>query len=682
MDRPLELAFAPIHALCPGESYEIDLAADGGEPPYSWSLVMDSTGAKLSSKTGAAVSLTGALDKSHPSVTVALKDSSGATQTKDVALNVLTAGPGLCPVLRPASLPAACTNNPYVVLKDVIGVDGGTAPFSWEALSIPEGLRFDTSDQTVSGTALPAGKETPFTVRVTDAKGRQIQGAFPLTYRDKCWLAFTRNTNGDSRLRLYDPALQTYAASLDASSTNTSVADFEFSPDGELVAYRRATSDRTQELVLLNIPTWQEQVLAIPGSVLSYSWSPGARFLAVAYLDDAGNTWLGGIDATNAGETPLPQLTPVEVMDATFARLDSALSWLENNTLVAFHADSHLTDPIVTEAPYFVSFTGTGFAFDGIGGNSWPTPVELVPAKGGVFVAANPPGEPLLDFTNYLGSESDSFLSGSVVTGVADPAGLYVGLSLHRQLESYATAESGGTSDPPKPWNLSRGGTLDVGCDAILAWNPAHEQVVCDVAVGSAPNTTGEIRLYDLDAATTSATKLTLSQLLNYSQGGTAGRRRSFSPASDLFAFVTHDNVLVANAVSAQIKVSMSIALDAAKDQPSELAFSPDQTLLLWQSGAELGVTALETNPRQSWFEGMLPPPACAEDFPAGPSHWCGRSSRASALVWEPGSRFAAAMTATHGVRVYDFSQFVTGSAIQFSDACTADCNSDLVFQP
>ncbi len=684
---PLALTFTPTQALCPGQAYEIALTAQGGVGPYTWSLAADTTGATLSSVTGMSVTLDGAADKSQPTVSVSVKDATGAAQTKDIALNVMSVADGSCVQVTPATLPPPCIDNPYVVPDpSAISKQGGSAPYTWKAISIPEGLQFDTTTQTLSGTALASGANTPLTLSVTDSLGHQSQFTYALEYRDKCWLAFTQNADGDTRLRLYDPALQTYAGSVDGSPNNTGVVDFKFSPDGELVAYRRATSDRTQQLVLLNVPIWQEQVLAIPGSVLSYSWSPGARFLAVAYLDADGNTLLGGIDATNVDSTQstVSLLNPIQVMDATHARLNSDLLWLHDNQLVAFHGDLAFDPLNPQDEPYFVGFSGTGFVGVTTPEYGYDLPVDLEPAVNGVFAIAHNPSQNFLDFWNYATNESDSFLNPPVQSAVADPEGRFVAFPLQGELELAFTAESGGTTDPPRSWNLSRGNTVDVGCDSILGFNPQTEQVVCDKQVGVSPDTTAEVRLFDLAPATKSAEKLTLAQLTGYHAGDAANRRRSFSAAGDLFAFTTRDAVFVSSSVSAQVEFSMPITPLVAKDQPGELAFSPDGSILLWQSGPELGVMALAKNGRQNWYDAnndLLPPQPCAEEFVSDPKAWCGRSTP-SAVAWSSTSLFAAAMTAGHGLRAYDLSQFASAFVTTSSEACTADCNTDFVFQP
>ncbi|HEY8945854.1 MAG TPA: WD40 repeat domain-containing protein, partial [Polyangiaceae bacterium] len=431
--------------------------------------------------------------------------------------------------------------------------------------------------------------------------------------------------------------------------------------------------------------TWQEQVLTIPGSVLSYAWSPGARFLAAAYSDSAGSTWLGGVDATSAdtvfaNQTAIPSLSAVRVMDSTHAKLNSELLWLESNTLVAFHGDEQTSDISVQEGPYFVAFNGAGFGAVTDFGIGYDQPLDLEPAQGGIFAIAGTPAQRSLDFWNYSGDAADFYLKGPLQSAVADPEGRYVAYPLHGQLEVAFTSQSGGTSDPPTLWNLSRNSSLDMSCGSILAWNPKSQQLVCDAQVGSPA--TGEVRLYDLDAGTKSAMKLPLSQLTGYHQGDAGARRRTFSPQADLFAFTTRDGAFVANDISAQVEFDMTLPPLASRDQPGELAFAPDQSVLLWLSGTALGAMALEKNGYQVWVDGLLAPPACAEEFVSAPRTWCGRSSPATALAWSPSSRFAAAMSTTHGVRVFDFSEFAQAKLQWSDDACATNCNSDFVFQP
>jgi len=203
---PFFIHASAANTLCPGQSYQIELNATGGIPPFSWALADGSpTTLQLSATTGATIQVSGLASKPQPNLQVSAQDSSGSAVTTEIALTIGAVGPGECPQITPAQLPNPCSENAYH--SDEVTVTGGTAPFVWQALSIPEGLTFDTALQVLGGTAMPAGASTPLTLQVSDSKGRQTQMTYPLLYRDRCWLGYTSAANG-SQIHLYDPGLR------------------------------------------------------------------------------------------------------------------------------------------------------------------------------------------------------------------------------------------------------------------------------------------------------------------------------------------------------------------------------------------------------------------------------------------------------------------------------------------
>jgi WD40 repeat protein len=660
------------------------LTVSGGNAPYTWSLAADETDATLSSTSGNSVQLAGSADPLNPKLTVSVEDSSDTSVSRDITLDLLNTGPGGCPTLEPTALPAACAQNPYFAQNIV--VDGGTAPFTWKALSMPDGLSFDPNTQIISGTANASGAMTPVTLEVEDSNGHKTQGTYPLTYRDKCWFGYASSASGDSKIHLYDPALGTHALSLEASLNNNGVVDFKFSPDGQYLVYRRTVSGSAQDLVLASAPNWQERVLDFGGSVLEYSWSPGASLLAVAFQDGDGNTLVGGLNAAGASTviangTALTLLHAIPIMDPTYAPLNSDLTWIQSNQYVAFHADALPGSGFGAEAAYFVHFDGGGFSsLSGRAGLPYLGPIQLQPAKNGVF-AIFPSDFPQLDFWGTRNDlDYDEYL-GSDTTGTADPEGLYVARSKLGKLDLFFSAESGGTNDPPTPWTPSAD-----SCASILAWNPAHEEIACDAASADPINDpNGRALLYTLDAGTASVSARNLKELSGYQPGDATTLRRAFSPQGDFLVFTSDTTAYVANVTGWYVQTQFLAPPYAIPGSASELSFSPDQTLVLWQLGGLLGVASLQTSGPSHWYGDDSPlqsPTQCAEEYSADPAHWCGSSSPPPALTWAPDSRFAAALTAANTLRVYDFSQFTIGTELVWTEACETGCSSNFAFQP
>ncbi len=690
---PFNVQASPTATLCPGQGFTVQLSALGGVSPYTWALPDGSAaGIVLSATTGATGQVSGIASKPQPSLQVSAHDENGAATTTDIPLTVGAIGPGECPQITPNQLPDPCQDNQY--FTNAITVTGGTAPFVWTALSVPAGLSFDANLQTVSGTALPPGASTPLTLQVTDDTGHQTQMTYPLAYRDKCWLGFTSTAAANPKVHLFDPALGNLSPALEGSANNTGVVDFKFSPDGKFLVYRRAeTAGGTQDLVLAIAPNWQEQVLDLGGSVLEYSWSHSASVLAVAFQNDTG-TMLGGINVANAvaapasggGITGTQALQPVLMIDPASAPLSSDLLWFQADAYLAFHADAFPGVFPGFESPYYAHLDSAGFSpVSPLGSNPYLGTIALLPAQSGVFAfSLGPPPE--LDFYgSAAGLDYDIYLQPGQVSGVADPAGLYVALPTQNKLQLMLTSESGGAGESPTTWTT----TAD-DCSSILAWDPHTERIACDANLAATDGgaATGEVRLFSFTGGPTTpqVAMAPMKALSGYQQGDVVGHRRSFSAAGNWLAFST-DSALIVGDVRETPQVQQQVSLPAGSlpTDPSGLAFSPDETLLLWQISGRLGVIALQKNGVPSFYgdigslQGSTP---CNEEFTDGPGTWCGGLTNPGAPVWSADSRFAATFTTTQGVRVYDLENYVASGSVVHIDACDGGCSGDLTFQP
>lgn len=690
---PFDVQASATTTLCPGQGFTVQLSATGGVAPYTWALPDGSAASTvLSATTGAAVQVSGIASKPQPSLQISTHDESGAAVTTNIPLTVGAVGPGECPQITPNQLPDPCQDNQYYT--NAITVTGGTAPFVWTALSVPAGLSFDANLQTVSGTALPAGASTPLTLQVTDNTGHQTQMTYPLAYRDKCWLGFMSAAAANPKAHLFDPALGNLSPALESSANNAGVVDFKFSPDGKFLVYRRAeAAGGTQDLVLAIAPNWQEQVLDVGGSVLEYAWSHSASVLAVAFQNDTG-TMLGGINVANAAAAPASgggitgtqTLQPVQMIDPASAPLSSDLLWFQDDAYLAFHADGLPGADTGFESPYYAHLDSGGFsAVSQLSTGPYFGPITLLPALNGVFAFyAGPP--PALDFNgSAAGLDFDTYLGPGRVSAVADPAGLYVALPTQSKLQLLLTSESGGSQDPPATWT-----TTTDACSSILAWDPHAERIACDadVAATDGGTATGEVRLFSFTGGpTTPQVVMTpMKALAGYQQGEVSGHRRSFSAGGNWLAFSTESALIVGDVREApQVQQQVPLPAGSLPTDPSALAFSPDETLLLWQISGRLGVIALQKNGVPSFYGdigSLQGSTVCNEEFTDGPGTWCGGLTNPGAPVWSADSRFAATFTTTQGVRVYDLESYISSGSVVHIDACDAGCSGDFTFQP
>ena len=153
------------------------LPATGGTPGYTYSITPGSTlplGLSLS-PAGLLSGLPVALGDFTFSLTAT--DSKGCSAAANFSLRV-----GLLPLvmsLPPAALPdgQVGTNYPAQFIPQPIG---GTAPYTYTATNVPNGLNFDPATRAISGTP-SLGGTFQINVTVTDANGLTASQTYPIT---------------------------------------------------------------------------------------------------------------------------------------------------------------------------------------------------------------------------------------------------------------------------------------------------------------------------------------------------------------------------------------------------------------------------------------------------------------------------------------------------------------------
>ncbi|MDF0644119.1 MAG: putative Ig domain-containing protein [Nitrospira sp.] len=158
---------SPLPSGSIGIRYSTTLAASGGNPAYSWSLV----GGSPSLPNGLSLSSTGVISGTPTTIqTVTSKfqvvDSS--TPTPQVAQQTLTISINAVPqptISAPATLANGIVGRPYPQTQ--LTASGGTPPYTgWTVTpALPSGLVFNTATGTISGTpSAPSNQSHTFTV--------------------------------------------------------------------------------------------------------------------------------------------------------------------------------------------------------------------------------------------------------------------------------------------------------------------------------------------------------------------------------------------------------------------------------------------------------------------------------------------------------------------------------------
>ncbi len=146
--------------------YSTTLAAEGGEPPYTWSVSAGSLppGLTLESTTG--------VISGEPSTagtyrfTAAATDAGGQKAIR--AFEIVVAD------LPPLRIETASAGSPTIGTDHSVDLkaSGGTPPYTWSLASgaLPDGIRLDAANARLTGKAEKPGTYT-FTIRVTDSSG-------------------------------------------------------------------------------------------------------------------------------------------------------------------------------------------------------------------------------------------------------------------------------------------------------------------------------------------------------------------------------------------------------------------------------------------------------------------------------------------------------------------------------
>jgi hypothetical protein len=156
---------SPLAGATTGTSYDVQLAAAGGVPSYTWSLASGSVPAGLSLYSDGEIFGTPTAVGTS-SFTVEVTDSSTPTPqtvTKSFTLTVTAAG---SLAITTTSLASATVGSYY---QEELGASGGFQPYTWSLASgsLPAGLTLDAAGY-FYGTPTAAGTSS-FTVEVTDS---------------------------------------------------------------------------------------------------------------------------------------------------------------------------------------------------------------------------------------------------------------------------------------------------------------------------------------------------------------------------------------------------------------------------------------------------------------------------------------------------------------------------------
>ena len=171
----LRILPAPLSEVTLGEPLTLQLKADGGAPPYSWSAAGLPAGVSLDSAAGV-VSGTPSVAPGDYAATITVRDASAQTATTALRLTIVAP----LAVASQTLLPGATVGVTY---SQALKASGGSGAQAWRLAggTLPPGIQMDAGGK-LGGVARGAGDFT-FRAEVRDAGGRVASQLFSLSAR-------------------------------------------------------------------------------------------------------------------------------------------------------------------------------------------------------------------------------------------------------------------------------------------------------------------------------------------------------------------------------------------------------------------------------------------------------------------------------------------------------------------
>lgn len=363
---PLRLTTTQLPDGLAGGLYQAELFAEGGVPPYTWSVASGTLppGVQLDPAGTPATQLSGQPTQAGSYVAeILVQDVDGRRAMRTFTIDI--AGPATPPTISTVSLPTTTECQGYYAELEVTG---GLGPFSWSLVSgaLPPGLSLQTMgtpNSSIAGYPAAVGSYS-VTVQVQDSLGQidtrtlSLQSdANPNLAR---WAVLVSRIAGTRDIYLSDLCTASPTPAIRATTgAGQLFGNFvALSEDGRKLAYigDYATSG-VQELFVVDlsgtVPTAPVRVhppAAAFQDVRSFAWSPDGRFLAFfGRLNGPSQVWVVDVSQPAMPGVARVVSSPSGLANPSVTDLrwspDSRYLAYRGNLEVSGRADIYLTTP-------------------------------------------------------------------------------------------------------------------------------------------------------------------------------------------------------------------------------------------------------------------------------------------------------------------------------------------------
>lgn len=629
-----------LPAICPGEVFAASLLAEAGdEQTYVWTADLDpETGLRVEHDKVSGW-FSGAPSGDAIRFSSSVRDAYCASEPRELTLPVLLAGSEHCPAIQVVSdefsheqLPPPCLGNDYQEALSATQANTSGTDYQWREVQSSPGLHFDPASATILGRPTGPGE---LVVQLSDAQPRTIEAHFAIVPRERCWLGYLADDSGARRLELFDARLPDEPSAqraFPAKPGSSTVLDFAFSSEGTFVVYRLLDESGSASLQLLNLRTWQEEPLVIPGSVSSYNWSSssaGAPVLAVQSTHDDDSTWLGAVNLERVVTDPhadaaqTPRMTGIQYLTPVAATLRSEQFWLAGASSAFF---TMLPEDDVARVAQMARYGAGAVSLLPPRSDAWfYDAARFWPGQNGFFVI-----DPSASFHHFFASDGGAAILHDAGALIA-PSGRFVARAQQDLLQVFRSSDTSWSSEST-PWATAE------GCTTLLAWAQGRERIAC--ARASAGNQ--QVVFYDLDDPTLpELTELPRVQgEYRYLAGQHTGEPRAFSQQGSLFVFATDTDLYVVRLDDGTPRIVRTMSASDLGAPPGGFSFSPSGNLLAVHAGGSVLLLNLGGD-ESAWAQlsaSVDEPAGCSEDFVSGSPAWCGGEPLEPVLRWSNAS--------------------------------------------